>query len=347
MLPADVHSGCSSSDSFAETQGYYHSHLFLEFIRAHGLDNFSLSDGGRGFAITVNFMIPSIPFGGQEAIQALSAAGCINMLAQEVSCFMPMDNAVFIPAIGESSGQTPFPMERDFDSVLMFHGTVGPFAYDADVFYHELTHATISRTSELGGAHQNRWGTHLTPGSLHEGFADYIPMVMTGDPKMGQFVGGADGIRDLSEPKRCPEDLIGEVHHDGMPLASQLWAFRSGLAEADRALFDTAVVIGMAAIPVQSAGYTDAVEAIEAELELQLDLERAEAFVEHMSNAGLVNCEQVLDLLKVVEHEGQRPELVSTGPEEVYLAGAQQVGVREGQHAPTFFQGRIMMPLVR
>ena len=102
--------------------------------------------------------------------------------------------------------------------------------------------------------------------------------------------------------------------------------------------------MGMAAIPTRTAGYTDAIEAIEAELELQLDVTRAEAFVDHMTTAGLVDCEQVLDLLKLVEHEGQRPELVSQGPEEVYLASAQQVGVREGEHAPTFFQGRIMMP---
>ena len=345
MLPADVTlADAPHRDSFAETQGYYHAHLFLEFLRRHGLEEFSLSDGGSGFAITVNFMVPSIPMGGQEGFQALSAAGCINMLAQEVSCFMPMDNAVFIPAIGESSEQTPFPMERDFDSVLMFHGTVGPFVYDADVLYHELTHATISRTSQLAGAHQDRWGTHLTPGSLHEGFADYMSMVIVDDPRMGRFVGGAEGIRDHSEPKRCPEDLIGEVHHDGIPLASQLWSFRRELSEDQQKLFDTAVVLGMAAIPTRAAGYTDAIEAIAVELELQLNAQQAEAFLTHMTNAGLVDCERVMDLLKVVEHEGQRPELVSQGPEEVFLAGAQQVGVREGQHAPTFFQGRIMMP---
>ena len=344
-LPADVTlADAPHRDSFAETQGYYHAHLFLEFLRQHGLEGFSLSGGGAGFAITVNFMVPSIPFGGQEGIQALSAAGCINMLSQEISCFMPMDNAVFIPAIGESSEQTPFPMERDFDSVLMFHGTVGPFVYDADVLYHELTHAAISRTSRLAGAHQDRWGTHLTPGSLHEGFADYMSMVMAGSPQMGQFVGGAEGIRDHSVPKRCPDDLIGEVHHDGIPLASQLWAFRSGLDDDDQVLFDTAVVMGMAAIPTQMAGYTDAADAIAAELELQLDVARAESFIEHMTQAGLIDCERVLDLLKLVEHEGQRPEMVSQGPEEVHLAGAQQVGVREGEHAPTFFQGRIMMP---
>lgn len=100
--------------------------------------------------------------------------------------------------------------------------------YDADVIYHEFGHALVATLApDLPLLSADAYGIEWAPGSLNEGAADVFAMLMTLDPQVGEHAGGAFGreaIRDLSEPRRCPDDLRGEVHRDGEILASLGWA---------------------------------------------------------------------------------------------------------------------------
>lgn len=99
-------------------------------------------------------------------------------------------------------------------------------AYDADVIYHEFGHGIVDRAADVGFVYGDEFGLQWADGSVNEGTADIIAMYLTGDPLMGEYagLGFRDGpIRDLTEPRQCPEDLIGEVHTDGMVWASLGW----------------------------------------------------------------------------------------------------------------------------
>lgn len=100
------------------------------------------------------------------------------------------------------------------------------FAYDADVVYHEYGHSVVARMANLSWLQADSWGMDWVAGSINEGYADVLSMVLTGDPLLAEYAGGAlgrDSIRDLSVPRRCPDDLPGEVHADGQVLGHLAW----------------------------------------------------------------------------------------------------------------------------
>ena len=45
------------------------------------------------------------------------------------------------------------------------------------------------------------------------------------------ITGGETGLRTADNDKRCPDDLIGEVHEDGTPFSGALWDLRSTILE--------------------------------------------------------------------------------------------------------------------
>lgn len=102
---------------------------------------------------------------------------------------------------------------------------------DADVILHEFGHAIFhSHVHSLGGG-----DIHL----LSEGWADYFAASRTGGACVGDWdaAGRLSGcIRDISEPRRYPIDLIGDAHADGRILSSLLWRVRSeaGAEAVDR-----------------------------------------------------------------------------------------------------------------
>jgi hypothetical protein len=101
------------------------------------------------------------------------------------------------------------------------------FAYDADVVYHELGHAVVGEWAPgLPFLSGDAVGMDWTGGSLNEGLADIFSMVHATDPYLAEYAGSAYGeraIRDLERPRRCPDDLLGEVHADGEIVASFGW----------------------------------------------------------------------------------------------------------------------------
>ena len=331
-------------DNFAEVQGYHHAHLFLDHLRERGLQGFRFDNQTQRsmpLRIAVNYLLPSIPFGGQSEIASLNAMGCIGSFTQqpiEIDCFYPFDNAAFVPAIGQGTGNVDLPLERAFDSVLMFQGVQSKFVYAADVLYHELIHAVIGSTSKLSGGYIDDFGAHLTPGSLNEGFADYGALTLTENPTLGRYV-GSGGIRELSAAKACPTDLTGEVHDDGEPWASSLWAFRQGLDPSARPAFDTAVFTAMTTMVGRNAGYTDAATAVTEETKLSLGETTANRLRDFFIDQGLLDCERTRAINPA---DGTIPETVVI--EALHLNTADNFGLRRGEFIPAPYQIEIHLP---
>jgi hypothetical protein len=334
-------------DNFAEVQGYHHAHLFMQHLSARGLADFTFDnqrDRSMPLRITVNYLMPSIPFGGQAEIGTLSAMGCMGSLTQQpvqVNCFYPFDNAAFVPSVGQGTGSVDLPIDRPYDSVLMFQGIRSKFVYAADVLYHELTHAVIGSTSRLSGGYKDSYGAHLTPGALNEGFADYAALSLTENPVLGRYVGDPvnGAIRRLDAPKACPNDLTGEVHDDGVPWASSLWAFRQGLDEEERPEMDTAVFAAMTTMVGRNAGYDTAATAVVQEAGLSLGEQRAAELSAYLSDQGMLDCERVVALNSAA---GEIPE----GPllEALHLSSADNFGLNRGEFIPAPFQFKINLP---
>ncbi len=102
------------------------------------------------------------------------------------------------------------------------------FAYDADVVYHEFTHAVFGQIVETGFGRFDEWGRDVGAGGLNEGTADLFAMILTGDPLIGEYAAGnlwngPEAIRDLEDDRRCPDHVYGETHHDGEIWGSFGW----------------------------------------------------------------------------------------------------------------------------
>lgn len=84
----------------------------------------------------------------------------------------------------------------------------------ADVNYHEWGH----------GLHAAAAGTWYVDGSVGEGAGDITAFLQTGDSTIGPyFWTNGSGIRDVSADRVYPDDLVGEVHTDGLIFAGAVW----------------------------------------------------------------------------------------------------------------------------
>jgi MYXO-CTERM domain-containing protein len=109
-------------------------------------------------------------------------------------------------------------------------GQTGYFdlAYDADVIYHEFGHSVFgSVAGQTGFLGFDEYGMEWATGGINEGTADVFSMVLTGDPKVGEYAGRAfgygDAIRDLEDDRHCPTDLYGQSHTDGEVFGAFAW----------------------------------------------------------------------------------------------------------------------------
>ena len=97
----------------------------------------------------------------------------------------------------------------------------------ADVIYHEYGHSIHANAIINGvGAFE---------GAVSEGVSDYLAATMTGDPgtARGFFLSSAPlrHIDPQSGEARWPDDLVGEVHEDGLIIAGTLWDLRKTLID--------------------------------------------------------------------------------------------------------------------
>ncbi len=110
------------------------------------------------------------------------------------------------------------------------------FAYDADAYVHEFTHYVNHNAVGFNAGQFAFDELGLSPFSLviDEGLADYFACSSAGDPVVGEASLQAIGrARDLSDDSlRCPRDIGGEGHHDGVLVGSLGWTLRQQLGSA-------------------------------------------------------------------------------------------------------------------
>lgn len=93
----------------------------------------------------------------------------------------------------------------------------------ADVVYHEWGHGLHVESILVGSF----------DGALSEGAGDVTSFLMTGDPGLapGFFTNGSV-LRRADNTNTYPQDLVGEVHEDGMIFAGAMWDVRQNLVAA-------------------------------------------------------------------------------------------------------------------
>ncbi len=92
------------------------------------------------------------------------------------------------------------------------------FGQIADVVYHEVGH----------GIHHYILTGGTFAGDVSEGSADYVSATITNDPILAPGSRNGTGyIRELDTDKVYPDDIIGEVHNDGLVWGSFLWNLRT------------------------------------------------------------------------------------------------------------------------
>lgn len=202
----------SISDAFAEVHTYYHVDAFHHWLK----ERFGFERAGerQHLDVYVNFH-----------------------WRDEDGETYGMPNAFFGDVTGDGHGELVFGQARR------------DFAYDGDVVYHEFTHSAVDETSSLE-PELDELGFNNMPLALNEAFADLMSSAFTGDGSVGEYAGGSYGgmsIRDLTgELMRCPDDLIGESHHDGLIFGRLAWAVREE-APSKRA-FDEVLYTTMVAL---------------------------------------------------------------------------------------------------
>ncbi len=95
----------------------------------------------------------------------------------------------------------------------------------SDVVYHEYGHALNNDVYDYFGDAFGFPG--MDNGGLNEGYADVWGLSISFDPILGSgFSGGSSFVRRYDvDPKRYPEDLVGQVHADGEIIAGAWWDY--------------------------------------------------------------------------------------------------------------------------
>lgn len=229
-----------SDDEFAEVMMYHH----MQRIHGYYKDTFGLSELDHPLDAVVNVQIH------------LAAPGlCEEWVSIANAAFIPPGAAAFLPF--------PLDVEDDAGHIIFSQSGDRDFAYDADVIYHEYTHAMIGAT-RLTGVFIDAQGLNNQPGALNEAYADYFAATLMDDSVIGNYAladlqppvvcgfplgfGGQNFSRDLSTARVCPDDLTGEVHADGEVFGSALWAIREALGaeKADSVIMAALVTFGNA-----------------------------------------------------------------------------------------------------
>lgn len=187
------------SDGFAEVMMYYHVNRMHSYFK----DKFGLDSLDFPLYALVNVTI-NVPLAGG---------------------WQGFPNAAFMPK--EAFVQFNLP-PRDNGAIVFGQYQQTDFSYDASVIYHEYTHAMIG-TTRLGGVLIDSYGLDNLPGAMNEGFADYFSSSVRDSPLIGTYAltfGGEHAKRDLSQVRKCPDDLFSEVHADGKIIGSTMWSLR-------------------------------------------------------------------------------------------------------------------------
>ncbi|MBI5608950.1 MAG: M36 family metallopeptidase [Deltaproteobacteria bacterium] len=247
------------NDPFAEVQMYYHVNQIHDFF-ANGFD---LHDLDFPLYALVNVTYASVMSGGQ---------------------FEGFPNAAFMPK--EAFAQFGLP-ERDSGAIVFGQYQSTDFCYDASVIYHEYTHAMVG-TTRLVGATLDVYGMDNLPAAMNEGFADYFSCSKRNSPIIGTYAltfGGDWLVRDLTQARKCPDDLTTEVHADGKIIGSAMWELRGVLGQE---LADAIILKALQQFS-QQTNMDAAAKLIVAEAK-KVDAETGTATQTVLKNHGMIGC---------------------------------------------------------
>jgi len=203
------------NDQFAEVMGYYQVNAMHDYFHdVHGHTQVDVS-----LYTLVNF---------QFSVGAM--------------VWFAFDNAAYLPE--GSLEDLGVNLKYDDDLIVMGQGEEVDYSYDGDVIRHEYTHFAVGG-NRLAGYSFDEYGFDASPLSLNEALADFFPSSMSGDPVLGAYsLGGS--ARDLTEIRKCPEDVMGEAHYDGQIASSALWHLRAliGKEKTERIAYAAMFVSG-------------------------------------------------------------------------------------------------------
>jgi len=236
-------------DPFSELHIYHHTRKAYDYFRAFE-PTFQVQAGP--IDAVANLMAP-----------AGLLQGDITKASDPNIPFEPFQNAFFAPATPPGQFSIPSVFGVTGAAMMFGQGPVKDYAYDADVIYHEFTHAAVNATVNfVGTAHRDKYGISVSPGGMNEGIADYFAAALTGDPDIGEYaILDADpsgkAIRSLAAPDACPTAIGGEVHQDATLFSGSLWDVRSKLTNDIQRDFDLAVFGAMKAAPSGDLSYEE------------------------------------------------------------------------------------------
>ena len=277
IAPPENHG--SLNDAFSELMMYHHIQVAHDYFRSvHGLKD-------------LDFPLDAM----------------VNLQVNVTLCdqWATIPNAAFVPSGSFEELGVELDLGIDGPAILFGGSTSKNFSYDADVIYHEYTHAMVGAT-RLSGAFIDDQGLNNTPGALNEAFADYFAASLSEDSVIGTYAlnaveglticgfplggGGQNLERDLATFRRCPDDLTTEVHADGEIVGSALWAIRTaiGATQAD------AVIMAALAGFTNTTGFIEAAEGIvDAAAEL-LEPAQAAAVEKAFTDRGMLGCARLI-----------------------------------------------------
>jgi MYXO-CTERM domain-containing protein len=251
-------------DEFAQVGIYYHLTRMRDyFTSVHGLDT-------------------STPSWKLVAVANMQDSG------------RPLDNAYFSPEGVGAPWNSP-------NLIAIGQGSQFDFADDSDVFLHEFTHYVSGNAIGYneGQIAATEFGLSPWGGSIDEGTADYFACTVNNDSTLGEAsleILGA--VRELSKAdKKCPQDLMGEVHADGELIGSLAWSLRDsfGQQRGDK------LVWGALSMLTKGASFGDFARGLQMAADdlategsfSATDVQTLQALVK---SRGMDDCDAVLDL---------------------------------------------------
>lgn len=164
------------------------------------------------FGVNIADGVSEISFDGEANIKELSAYYSVNGIHDWMKQWMPdFDGLDYsMPTNIDVDGTC----NAFYDGEINFYdagGGCNATSLLADVVYHEYGHG-------INSVYYGDNGMNFNNGAMHEGYADWWAISLTGNPHLGQgfFDDTTDGIRRYDiDPKVYPQDLVGEVHADG------------------------------------------------------------------------------------------------------------------------------------
>lgn len=205
-----------ADDPYSELSMYYHAEVFLEAMRAWGIEAFRCEPA----TMVSNF----------RGLEPSSSAPGLG--------YTPLDNAFFTDQCDPERGAT----------MLFGQGGAVDFGFDGDVVYHELGHGLVAMLTPDGlrGRQFAADGVRNDAGGINEAIADYFAMAVTGDPDLAEYVGrfwpesDSPFVRSAENLRVCPRDVSGQVHNDGEPVMAALWSARERIGPSlDEVVIET------------------------------------------------------------------------------------------------------------